>query len=265
MFNDSGATLAPESTMSGQPVAAASEQSKQSDFKIPEPAPEPKPIGDPPVVAAAEVHENPAPPPPPEFHRTVPPIELVMSSPTVSRAENSPQPNPEPPPVAMTEQFQALRTQPLSPTFTQTVPAEPATAPSRQQDDLAQVVAIMEEVLQTAERTATGTIKDGGEFATALREGLLEVTDSYPFLDPFAGEFEYRKGHLEFRGTARAAEFLTGTTSALRQALQTFARRFGDRQLPAKVQQSLQRITEDRGDEFQHHGLLNSIIEDIGK
>ena len=123
----------------------------------------------------------------------------------------------------------------------------------------------MEEVLQTAERTATGSINDGGDFATALREGLLEVTDSYPFLDPFAGEFIYRKGHLEFHGKAATAEFLTGTTTALRQALQTFARRFGDRALASKVQQSLRGLVETKGEEFRYHGLLNSIIDDIDK
>ena len=188
--------------------------------------------------------------------------------PVIAKAENPPPAPavPEPPPVtaAPTEQFQAQRTQPLTPTFVQTVPAEPAAAPARQ-EDLVPVIAIMEEVLQSAERTATGTIKDGGEFATALREGLLEVTDTYPFLDPFAGEFEYRKGHLEFRGRAKPAEFMTGTTAALRQALLTFARRFGDRSLPSRVQQNLRRLTEARGAEFPHNGLLNSIIDDIDK
>jgi hypothetical protein len=264
MFNDASTAVSPSA------VAEAADLEKKENkavdtkpaeipvpkqvIELPEPSPIPEPL--------------PSPPPMPEPVQSAPPIEIVVPPPPpVIKTENTPQPQytQSTPQVAVTEQFHVPKTQPLSPTFTPAVPAEPATAPARQQDDLTHVVAIMEEVLQSAERTATGTIKDGGEFATALREGLLEVTDSYPFLDPFAGEFEYRKGHLEFRGKAAAAEFLTGTTTALRQALQTFARRFGDRSLPSRVQQNLRRLVESRGAEFQHHGLLNSIIDDIDK
>jgi len=260
MFNDAAAG-APQSAT---PVV---EKEKKQEAKQPEPAPETRKMVEPPAPPSLPAPEPPPPNPPVlESPRSVPPIELVTPPPIVTRAENAFQPNPIiPPVVAVTEQFQVAKTQPLTPTFTQAVPAEPAGAPSRQQDDLTQVVAIMEEVLQTAERTATGSINDGGDFATALREGLLEVTDSYPFLDPFAGEFIYRKGHLEFHGKAATAEFLTGTTTALRQALQTFARRFGDRALASKVQQSLRGLVETKGEEFRYHGLLNSIIDDIDK
>jgi hypothetical protein len=199
---------------------------------------------------------------------------MTPAPPVAPKSEASAKPGSEPPPLATSHLPSAARTQPLSPTFVPTVPQEPIAQPSPQKqvapakdekEDLAPIVKLMEEVLQTAERTATGTIKDGGEFATALREGLLEVTDTYPFLDPLAGEFEYRKGQLKFRGKAKPAEFVTGTTTALRQALQTFARRFGDRSLPSRVQQHLRRLVESHGDEFQYHGLLNSIIDDLDR
>jgi len=260
LFNEAGATV-----HTGAPETAGKEKTekKVTEIKSPDVSSEPKQPAAPPVAVATTPAPQPQPAPASEQPKSAPPIEMT-TPPVAARTESVTSPSPASV-VAVTEHFQAARTQPLSPSFTPTVPTEPATAPVRSQDDLTQVVAIMEEVLQSAERTATGTIKDGGEFATALREGLLEVTDSYPFLDPFAGEFEYRKGHLEFRGRAATAEFMTGTTAALRQALQTFARRFGDRSLPSRVQQNLRRLVESRGAEFQHHGLLNSIIDDIDK
>ncbi|HZS46546.1 MAG TPA: hypothetical protein VFC63_15835 [Blastocatellia bacterium] len=282
--NDIGATInvyrpSPEQhdIMLNETGPAQSSAPVTAPKTTPEPkeAPQPpKPAPEPPSVAAAP--QTIPPPPPVEPFRSAPPIEMTPAPPPIPRNEDMVQPIEAPPPLATTNlPSQAARTQPLTPTFVQAVPTEtafsqtqpfPQPTPARDdREDLSTIVGLMEEVLQTAERTATGTIKDGGEFATALREGLLEVTDTYPFLDPFAGEFEYRKGQLQFRGKAQPAEFVTGTTTALRQALQTFARRFGDRSLPSRVQQNLKRLIESRGDEFQYHGLLSSVIDDIDR
>jgi hypothetical protein len=265
MFNESG----PVTTPSAAPAKPAPE------VKVAPPPPPPvkkAPEPEPAPVAASQ----PAPPPvvQAEPPKTAPPIEMAPAA-AAPKNEAAAKPSAEPPPLATTHLPQsAARTQPLNPTFVPTVPQEPIAQPSPQKqtappkeekEDIGPIVKMMEEVLQTAERTATGTIKDGGEFATALREGLLEVTDTYPFLDPFAGEFEYRKGQLKFRGKAKPAEFVTGTTTALRQALQTFARRFGDRSLPSRVQQHLRRLVESHGDEYHYHGLLNSIIDDLDR
>jgi hypothetical protein len=55
-------------------------------------------------------------------------------------------------------------------------------------------------------------------FSMSLRAGQLKVADSYPFLDPFAGEFEYLAGEIVFVGYATAEEFVTGLTEALKLA-----------------------------------------------
>lgn len=61
-------------------------------------------------------------------------------------------------------------------------------------------------------------------FSMSLRAGQLKVADSYPFLDPFAGEFEYLAGEIVFVGYATAEEFVTGLTEALKLATEAVMR-----------------------------------------
>ncbi len=77
---------------------------------------------------------------------------------------------------------------------------------------MSQVVAAVEQGMGVAGR--------GSSFPTALRAGLLAVTERYPFLDPFAAEFEYQDKEIVFVGTAQPNEFATGLTEALRQMVE---------------------------------------------
>ena len=77
---------------------------------------------------------------------------------------------------------------------------------------MSQIVAAVEQGMGVAGR--------GSSFPTALRAGLLAVTERYPFLDPFAAEFEYQDEEIVFVGTAQPIEFATGLTEALRQMVE---------------------------------------------
>ena len=64
---------------------------------------------------------------------------------------------------------------------------------------LKELILILQEVLSKAERFVDGVSRKG-RFLTAFRKSLLEKSKEYPFLDPFAGEFEYREGTILFTG-----------------------------------------------------------------
>jgi hypothetical protein len=90
---------------------------------------------------------------------------------------------------------------------------------SRSASEMSDLTALMSSVIAAVERGMTVAGR-GSSFPTALRAGLLAVTEHYPFLDPFAAEFEYHDREIVFVGSAQPAEFANGLTEALRQMVE---------------------------------------------
>jgi hypothetical protein len=65
--------------------------------------------------------------------------------------------------------------------------------------DLPHLLEVWGEIIATAERAADG-LSTEGHFLDTFKDTLLERADDYPFLDPFAAEFEYKKGQIAFHG-----------------------------------------------------------------
>ena len=56
----------------------------------------------------------------------------------------------------------------------------------------------------------------GNYFSKAFKKGMLNVSDKYPFLDPFLAEFSYSKGKIHFSGDdTKAVEFFKGIYAAI--------------------------------------------------
>ena len=49
------------------------------------------------------------------------------------------------------------------------------------------------------------------DFRVRLRKACIRLAETYDFLDPFAGEFEFGDGTLDFRGEAGDAEIIEAT------------------------------------------------------
>ena len=86
-------------------------------------------------------------------------------------------------------------------------------------NEMRDMMQLMSQVVAAVERGMTVAGR-GSSFPTALRAGLLAVTERYPFLDPFAAEFEYQDKEIVFVGTAQPAEFAAGLSEALRQMVE---------------------------------------------
>jgi len=96
----------------------------------------------------------------------------------------------------------------------------PTTLPeTRSGSEMSELTGLMSSVIAAVERGMTVAGR-GSSFPTALRAGLLAVTEHYPFLDPFAAEFEYHDREIVFVGSAQPSEFANGLTEALRQMVE---------------------------------------------
>ena len=86
--------------------------------------------------------------------------------------------------------------------------------------DPEELMSFWSEMLSRAEG-AVDKLSSEGKFADAFREVTVEKASTYPFLDPFAGEFEYRAGKAAFHGaiphdlSEALAECLQDTISRL--------------------------------------------------
>ena len=134
-------------------------------------------------------------------------------------------------------------------------------------DYVAPLVGLMGDVVSAIERTATAH-DSAGAFAIELRAGQLEVAEHFPFLDPFAAEFEYHAGEIAFVGQAEPEEFAVGLGEVLHRAIAALARRNGaeGERLRTRIAAAVAALYEARQEEFDAYGLagLLGYIADPG-
>ena len=80
---------------------------------------------------------------------------------------------------------------------------------------------------------------------TDTMKSLIEKSGEYPFLDPFAGEFEYREGTIGFKGEAGTKEFAKGIGECLRVTLNHLEEELPkNKMLPAKLMLEIESLLE---------------------
>ena len=121
---------------------------------------------------------------------------------------------------------------------------------------------LMGEIARAIEEAAQ-SVGRPDSFSMALRAGQLRIADRFPFLDPFAGEFEYLAGEIVFVGHATAEEFVVGLTEALKLAVEavTQSTAYADR-FRSYVTEDLQKLLARERDEFEKLGL-DQVIEQL--
>ena len=55
------------------------------------------------------------------------------------------------------------------------------------------------------------------DFNTLLKRKFVEKADSYDFLDPFAAEFKYADGKIEYNGNASTAALARGIVDCIKE------------------------------------------------
>jgi hypothetical protein len=85
-------------------------------------------------------------------------------------------------------------------------------------EDLREVITIFEDILSRVEKVADSESRKG-TFLKEFRRSLIEKSVEYPFLDPFAGEFEYQEGTISFKGEVGTQEFAKGIGESLQMTV----------------------------------------------
>ena len=74
----------------------------------------------------------------------------------------------------------------------------------------------MEELAAVLETLMDRKRSGKGSFETLLRRKFIDLAETYPFLDPFAGEFTYRNRRIHFEGDADKGRVTEGLLAALK-------------------------------------------------
>jgi hypothetical protein len=81
-----------------------------------------------------------------------------------------------------------------------------------------ELILIYQEVLSKMENLVDRT-SEKGKFLRTFKKSLLEKSDEYPFLDPFANQFEYREGKIQFDGDVAEKDLEKGIIECLRSTV----------------------------------------------
>lgn len=122
-------------------------------------------------------------------------------------------------------------------------------------EQYAELVALMGEIVRAVEVGVTDALRRADAFLPSFREALISMATHYPFLDPFAAEFEYAGGVATFRGKARPADFVVGLAQALRLTVADLDRRSPETHVRRHIEDALRSLRQRRQMEFERYGL----------
>lgn len=127
--------------------------------------------------------------------------------------------------------------------------------PAADAEAMAEIKRLMGEIARAIEEAAQ-SVGRPDSFSMSLRAGQLKIADRFPFLDPFAGDFEYLAGEIVFVGHAAAEEFVAGLTEALKLAIEAVMRStaYADR-FRSYVTEDLGKLLARERAEFERFGL----------
>ncbi len=92
---------------------------------------------------------------------------------------------------------------------------------TEREEGFKEILLLFQEFLSGAERLVD-SLSSGGTFKKAFKKALIEKSEEFDFLDPFAGEFEYGNGTIRFTGETGKEDFAKGIVECFRVALSHF-------------------------------------------
>jgi hypothetical protein len=128
--------------------------------------------------------------------------------------------------------------------------------------ELPQLLAVWQDIVATVEGIADGRAGEGS-FVNAFRDSLIESAEEYPFLDPFAGEFDYRDGRISYSGPT-SDEFSRALGRSLGATVDRMDEGLSKVDLLSEVRQGLDPVVEQHADAVQRHGLRDATAHLLG-
>jgi hypothetical protein len=116
-----------------------------------------------------------------------------------------------------------------------------------------ELIPVFQEILSKTERLVDGVTKKG-TFLYTFKESLVEHAEAFDFLDPFAGEFDYRDGIIRFIGEAKEKDFARGMVESIHTALTHLEGRLPkDRMFPVRLRAEIESAVE------RHRGVMKRL------
>jgi len=82
------------------------------------------------------------------------------------------------------------------------------------------VILALQDLLEVFERVVRAGKFAKGDFSTLLKKKFVDKADLYLFLDPFAGEFSYDSGKIQYSGNADTEDLVRGVTESVKELAQ---------------------------------------------
>jgi len=121
-------------------------------------------------------------------------------------------------------------------------------------EELRELIPIFQDILSKSEKLVDEASKRRGLFHKVFKESLIEKSEEFTFLDPFAGEFEFKDGAIHFSGEAGGKEFTKGILECLNTTLLLL-----EKELPKNKMVSLKLIAGIKFSLEQHTEALRRL------
>jgi hypothetical protein len=123
-------------------------------------------------------------------------------------------------------------------------------------EELKDLGLVLQEILSQAEKLVDGTSRKKGVFIKMFKESLIEKSEEFPFLDPFAGEFEYWEGVIRFTGEVGIIDFTKGIVECIVATLSRLERELPkDKILPLKLKAGIESSLEQHREVLRRLGV----------
>jgi hypothetical protein len=131
----------------------------------------------------------------------------------------------------------------------------PEQAAEKNGDLRKEALLIMQEVLAKVEKFVDGFSHEG-IFLRAFKRALIEESDRYPFLDPFADQFDYGEGRIFLDDETELEQFVVGITESFNLTLSHLRKEFPKNMaLPPKLKNDLESTFRRYHDVVKRSGI----------
>lgn len=126
----------------------------------------------------------------------------------------------------------------------------------KERKDLSEIISILQDLLLNLEKMTDDLTHKKGTFLRTFKSALIERSGEFPFLDPFAGEFEYREGTARFTGEVELVEFWNGIVQSLQTTLSKLGEEFPkNKTLLTKLREEIDNHIESCRETLKQLGL----------
>ncbi len=110
----------------------------------------------------------------------------------------------------------------------------------KESKEIDEVISILQDLFFYLEKVTEDLTHKREIFLRAFKRSLIERSEEFPFLDPFAGEFEYRDGVIRFNGDVELEEFWNGVIQSLQTTISRLEEEFPkNKTLPRKLREEI--------------------------